>query len=90
MLRKCLLSLVLCGALGTLSIAQTDSKVQISEPLSGMEAKKALQNFPKESKSALKVPKGAKGGQFPYENDVVPQTLDIVLIDWRVNRRGAN
>lgn len=30
MLRKCLLSLVLCGALGTLSIAQTQSKMQIS------------------------------------------------------------
>ncbi|TLD85204.1 hypothetical protein LS70_001255 [Helicobacter sp. MIT 11-5569] len=72
MLKKYLFSLVLCGVLGTLSIAQTESKMQISEPLSGVEAKKALQNFPKESKSALKVKQGAKGGQFPYENDVVP------------------
>ncbi len=64
--------------------------IQNANQLSGMGAKKALQNFPKESKVALRVSKGAKGGQFPYENDVVPQTLDIVLIDWRVNRRGSN
>ncbi|WP_275050951.1 hypothetical protein [Helicobacter sp. MIT 05-5294] len=38
---------------GALLYAQTESKMQISKPLSGVEAKKALQNFPKESKSAL-------------------------------------
>ena len=79
MLKKSLFGFVLFGALGTLLFAQTQPKVQIGEALSGKEAKEMLQNFPKEVKSAIKIPqkqtkvvKGARGGTYPYNNDVVP------------------
>ena len=72
MLKKSLFGFVLFGALGTLLFAQTQPKVQIGEALSGKEAKEMLQNFPKEVKSAIKIPqkqtkvvKGARGGTYP-------------------------
>lgn len=72
MLRKAKFGLMFCSVFGALLYAQTESKIQISEPLSGVETKKALQNFPKEGKSTLKSKKGAKGG------------ISILAVDFRV------
>lgn len=80
MLKKLLVGLVFSSAFSTLIFAQIQPKVQIGEALSGKEAKEMLQNFPKEVKSAIKVPqnkqtkvaKNARGGTYPYNNDVIP------------------
>ncbi|WP_297812158.1 hypothetical protein [uncultured Helicobacter sp.] len=80
MLKKLLVGLVFSSAFSALLFAQTQPKVQIDETLSGKEAKEILQNFPKEVKSAIKIPqnkqtkvaKSARGGTYPYNNDVVP------------------
>ena len=70
MLKKLLVGLVFSSAFSALLFAQTQPKVQIDETLSGKEAKEILQNFPKEVKSAIKIPqhkhtkvaKSARGG----------------------------
>lgn len=80
MLKKLLVGLVFSSAFSTLIFAQIQPKVQIGEALSGKEAKEMLQNFPKEVKSVIKVPqnkqtkvaKNARGGTYPYNNDVIP------------------
>ena len=74
MLKKSLVCLVFSSMLSALLFAQTQPKVQLSEVLSGKEAKEMLQNFPKESKSAIKISqnerakiaKSARGGIYPY------------------------
>ncbi len=72
--------LVFASVFSVLLYAQTESKMQISEPLSGVEAKKALQNFPKESKSALEVKKGAKGGNlYPWSSLVFNENTESYL-----------
>lgn len=79
MFKKLLVSLIFSSAFSTLFFAQTQPKVQIGEALSRKEAKEMLQNFPKEVKSAIKIlqnkqtkTKSARGGTYPYNNDVVP------------------
>ncbi|MBD5164626.1 hypothetical protein [Helicobacter sp.] len=74
MLKKSLVCLAFSSMLSALLFAQTQPKVQLSEALSGKEAKEMLQNFPKESKSAIKISqnerakiaKSARGGIYPY------------------------
>lgn len=83
MLKKLLVGLVFFIAFSTLFFAQTQPKVQIGETLSGKEAKEMLQNFPKEVKSAIKIPQDAQigrgGNYYPWSSLVFDENTEAYI-----------
>lgn len=83
MLKKLLVGLVFSSAFSTLFFAQTQPKVQIGEALSGKEAKEMLQNFPKEVKSAIKIPQDAQigrgGNYYPWSSLVFDENTEAYI-----------